>query len=305
MKPKTVSLYCGAGIGECAAKMYFKTVLAVDYDLKALEAYRINNPRTKLFKLDLNFKRSLARALKGIHADGLIISSPCQGYSPAGEKLGDRDPRSMLYQRIPEDIDLIDPEFCIIENSIETVRTHTQGYRLMQALMHRRYHVAVWDIDAVNYGSPSRRRRAFIVASKRGLPDKPKPREAAQTVRDAIGGWSEKYAMAWGCEKFSEGRKRQAMGLPIGWSPKKSYKMDWDKPTTAITTTMNNKSYRIHPEQPRPPSVREAAALMGLKGHWKPHPDHSVADNYRHIGNGMAFHAIDAVCRAMALAHKH
>ena len=98
----------------------------------------------------------------------LWASPPCQPYSRAGKRQGSADARD-CWPITLKAIQSTRPELVVIEN----VRgSPAEAWAL--AIRSLGYAVAVWDLDAADFGVAQRRHRRFVVASRVGpVPDAP------------------------------------------------------------------------------------------------------------------------------------
>ena len=102
----------------------------------------------------------------GLHDDGEIhlvwASPPCQPWSRAGKQKGHSDSREGWPATIVA-LQHLRPRWVVIENVVGAP-TQEWTQQLMDAGVCAR--TAVWDLDAVRYGLPSRRRRLFIIGRR-------------------------------------------------------------------------------------------------------------------------------------------
>lgn len=157
------------------------------------------------------------------------------------------------------------------------------------------YHISFGVVDAADYGAPQHRLRFVMLGSRDHPPAAlPKPTHGTArpyvTVRDAIfslrddpGAHSE---YTEGVHRFfamvPEGGnwrslpppvQRLAMGKSFDSGGGKTgfyRRLSWDRPAPTITGRANRKGSALcHPEQVRPISVPEAAALQGFPADWQ------------------------------------
>jgi site-specific DNA-cytosine methylase len=131
-------------------------------------------------------KHAVASLRQNLHADARICDAfqwepevpeggldilaggpPCQPWSKAGQKLGQKDPRNM-YPRILEWIRSSRPRIVCLENSDEIVKDEAfiKYFRedWWRPLAEMGYEGTIWALDAADYGTPQHRLRAFVVA---------------------------------------------------------------------------------------------------------------------------------------------
>ena len=110
-----------------------------------------------------------AREFRGkIH--GLIGGYPCQPFSSAGKRQGEKDPRH-LWPYILKHVRAIRPVWCFWEN----VAGHTTMglWRVLSDLEEEGYRCAWGIFSAEEVGAPHQRKRVFILANRGGLRSTP------------------------------------------------------------------------------------------------------------------------------------
>lgn len=158
------------------------------------------------------------------------------------------------------------------------------------------YHISFGVVDAADYGAPQHRLRFVMLGSRDHPPAAlPKPTHGTSTrpyvtVRDAIfslrddpGAHSEYtdgvrrfFAMVpeggnWrslplDVQRLAMGKSFDSGGGKTGFFRR----LSWDRPAPTITGRANRKGSALcHPEQVRPISVPEAAALQGFPADWQ------------------------------------
>jgi DNA (cytosine-5)-methyltransferase 1 len=185
--------------------------------------------------------------------------------------------------------------------------------------------VFTWVLDAVDYGTPQFRKRAFTIASKIGQFDAPVPmtqrRSAGEVINlpvsgnDPLNRWptpvgvaAERIALVPPC-----GDKRDIMKLAPALCPPSWVKVgcnatdvwgriDPTEPANTIRCTFQNpsKGRYLHPTEQRTLSLREGARLQGIPDDWI-----IEGRNYpaaRQIGNGVPIPLARAVASAVKAA---
>jgi DNA (cytosine-5)-methyltransferase 1 len=105
------------------------------------------------------------------YPDLVWASPPCQPYSRAGRQAGAEDERDGWPAALRA-IRLLRPKWVVVENVVG-FPAELAAAQLREAGFAS---VAVWDLDAVRYGLPSRRRRVYLVGRREGaLPQAPAP----------------------------------------------------------------------------------------------------------------------------------
>lgn len=112
----------------------------------------------------------------------LVGGPPCQPFSKAGywrtlaQRLGPEDPRNMIgnYLNLIADIK---PDGFILENVESIMHPHNiQAIEdLKEALDQLGYHYSINRINAIDYGIPQKRKRIFVIASRKPIKHLPTP----------------------------------------------------------------------------------------------------------------------------------
>lgn len=192
-----LELCAGAGgqaIGLHAAGFWHAGIF--ERDPEAAATLRANRPKWPVFEADIN-TIDVSR-YKGV--DLVAGGLPCQPYSQAGERRGAEDERD-LFDRALEIIEQVQPKAVLIENVVGISQV-THGVRRLQvyAELERMGYDAEWRIiEGPDFGLAQNRRRAILVALRRGMLHRfrwPLAPEMAQTsvgsrLKDLMGarGW--------------------------------------------------------------------------------------------------------------------
>ena len=128
--------------------------------------------------------------LSSMRADVVIGGPPCQGFSVAGKQ--DRaDPRSKQVWNFLDAVQRIAPQAFVMEN-VKSLASNTRWAGLLQNICCTAsdigYTVYVFVLNAVDYGVPQARERAFIIGMPRGAAFRPPEKNScgAVTVREAL-----------------------------------------------------------------------------------------------------------------------
>ena len=128
--------------------------------------------------------------ISSLRTDVVIGGPPCQGFSVAGKQ--DRsDPRSKEVWNFLEAVKRIEPRVFVMEN-VKSLARNTRWAGLLQHICcdasDLGYTVYVWVLNAVDYGVPQARERAFIIGTPRGTAFHPPVKEPSKTVtvREAL-----------------------------------------------------------------------------------------------------------------------
>lgn len=164
-----VELFCGtSGLGLGAELAGFELALAADKDDVLTSTHERNFPRCSLQLGDLRgaSARVLLQPINERHEriTGVIGGPPCQGFSHMGRR-SENDPRNDLVVEFFRLVAEINPKFFLMENVPGMLQN---GYRgiLDAAIQHvtPRYEIlGPVILDAADFGTPTRRKRAVIL----------------------------------------------------------------------------------------------------------------------------------------------
>lgn len=189
---KLLDAFCGAGGLSLGFEMAgWETVLAFDNDSIAVDTFNKNHAGHAVV---LDASQITGPELIDItgfapgECDLLAGGPPCQGFSL--QRRGSRDDvRNRLVLRYLDWIGAIRPKAFLLEN-VHAIRSVRGSHLLAEvcAFAERSgYSTWIETLDAVDYGLPQNRRRAFLVGGPRGSRyEWPTPVPERRTVRDAI-----------------------------------------------------------------------------------------------------------------------
>lgn len=307
-------IFSGAGLFSAGFVDHgFEPVLAIDISKEAIASYNRN-------LRDVGVTASVSGFDDIPQADVLIAGPPCQGFSTLGRQ-DPLDVRNDLALEVPRWAKASNAEVVVVEN-VPPFLSSQQWRRLAVMLEGQGYEVFTWLLDAVNYGTPQLRRRAFTIASKIGKFNAPAPHHERITagdvlareipVGDELHRWPQPVGIA--AQRIPlippRGDKRDLMRLapelcPPSWTRVGCQatdvwgRVDPDQPLNTIRCTFQNpsKGRYLHPVENRTLSLREGARIQGVPDHWmfagRPYP---VA---RQIGNGVPVPLARAVAGAV------
>lgn len=315
-----IDLFAGAGgLTHGFRSAGFKPVYAVEVDKQAAATYRAN------FGDHIFVGRIEDVEVVPVRADVIVGGPPCQGFSPLGKMSPtERHPElNGLWREYFRIVEQVGPTAFVIENVPEILKSK-EFEGIKDTAVRLGYELAHGVLNAADFGVPQRRRRAFIVGLRNGVPSLPQPTGEAATVRDAIGdlpltpdgvNWHigrnptplslERYkCIPPGGNRFDLIKKRPDLA-PKCWLDKPSGstdvfgRLEWDKPALTIRTEFfkPEKGRYLHPSADRPITHREAARLQTF-------PDDfifigSKVEVARQIGNAVPPRLAAAVARAL------
>jgi DNA (cytosine-5)-methyltransferase 1 len=284
------------GLGKTAHPMF-----AADINGKALDVYKQNfTPRRSLSdaverELDSRIGCALSQSEKALKKrvdkiDLVIGGPPCQGNSDLNNHTRRRDPKNALYLRMVRFAEVFEPSSIIIENVRGVLHDENNVVDVAQEALERLdYTVEVLVIRGEELGVPQRRRRVFLLASKRKLTPLEKDLDwYRQPTR----------SFAWACDDLLTAKDHpilDASGLPSAVSKRRidylfdndyynlpnserptchrdkqhSYnsvygRMNWNEPAPTITTGFGSMGQGrfVHPKRRRTITPHEAARLQ-------------------------------------------
>lgn len=173
MAKNIVDLFCGAGGLSLGFEMAgFNSVLAIDFDQKAIETYNMNRAKKSGRHIDLKVVDEiyLRKHIEFSEVIGVIGGPPCQGFSIAGRRIVD-DERNELYRHYFEIIEMIKPQFFLMEN-VSGLLTLSKG-AIKEDILRRGdelgYNISFKVLDSVDYGVPQYRKRVFFVGIRKDI----------------------------------------------------------------------------------------------------------------------------------------
>lgn len=169
-----IDLFAGAGGLSTGFKWAgVKVLVATDYWADAAVTYRHNHTDTVFLTDDIRTLTGgrLLQAAGVPKVDLVIGGPPCQGFSTLGKR-DVADPRNELFQEFIRLVDEIKPRAVLIENvgGLLVMENGNVAQRIVAALEHIGYRVAMRELMSADYGVPQLRRRVFFVGTRNGLP---------------------------------------------------------------------------------------------------------------------------------------
>lgn len=191
---RVLDLFCGAGGFSYGLEknIHFKTVVAVDFNEKALETFHKNMPEAEIINGDItNIKIKKEIIAKSLNAkvNMIIGGPPCQGFSLKGKKMGLNDPRNFLFNEYLNLVSVIKPDVFVIENVKSLMSTSSGWFKneIINRVQEMGYFVSCGVLTASDFGVPQARQRAIFICCKYKIIDLPEPNNNKKvTVRDAI-----------------------------------------------------------------------------------------------------------------------
>lgn len=144
----------------------WRTILAIDHDAKACEVYRANIDAERVEC------GNVADFIDGMpYADVILGGPPCQPYSSAGKQQGDEDARDCVPDFCAA-VERVRPRMFLMEEVdafAEQAKFQPVLQRTVKRLRESGYDVDLRVLDAVNFGVPQFRRRAWLWGIRKDL----------------------------------------------------------------------------------------------------------------------------------------
>lgn len=277
------------GLSLAAKNVGMKPIAAVDINPHALKTYKKNFPNVGTINGDVSDKniwnlcvKMWQKKKKKGKRFAIVSGPPCQGFSVAGPR-NPNDPRNDVLIHVAKAIAFIKPSIALIENvpAVLSPRNSARIKTFRRILSRAGYNVLAIKMDALNFGVPQRRLRAFFFITKnrldrvllerflfamyrekvtvgdalKGLP-KPKLRPE-RCIDDDPSGIPNHFAM-----RHSEKVKRKIARIKPGGGPLSYRKLDFEKPSKTLIS--GHRAPPAHPYEPRSLTVREVARLQGF-----------------------------------------
>ena len=190
--PRIIDLFCGAGgLSHGFREAGCKIVLGLDNFSDALSTYHRNTPEAEIINGDITkeeIKESLYERVKELGAEIIVGGPPCQGYSHAGWRMTD-DPRNLLFKEFVQILEKKGPQLFVMENveGILTINSGRTYSSIIQCFKEIGYHVVGKTLNAAEYGVPQRRKRVFIIGSRKDIGEDIFPSPYFRLKNDRVG----------------------------------------------------------------------------------------------------------------------
>lgn len=191
---RILDLFSGAGGFSYGMEKnpHFKTVVALDFNEKAIDTFKFNMSDVETIVGDITdpeIRQKTIELSKKLKVNMIIGGPPCQGFSLKGKKLGLDDPRNFLFNEYLKFVEILKPEVFVIENVKALLSTSAGWFKtqIVNKVRDMGYFVEYGVLTASDFGVPQARQRAIFICSKHRNIPLPEPIiDMTVTVRDAI-----------------------------------------------------------------------------------------------------------------------
>lgn len=167
---KIIDLFSGAGgLSLGFEQAGFEPVLAIDKWDDAIKTYNYNHKKSVGTTTDIHeFTNDQLEEYKNTGVMGIIGGPPCQGFSMVGTR-STNDPRNSLYIEYVRFVDVIKPDFFVLENVSGLLSLNKGAYKqdIIDQFESLGYNVTFKLLTASHYGVPQSRKRVFFVGINR------------------------------------------------------------------------------------------------------------------------------------------
>lgn len=339
-----LSFFSGAmGLDIGLSKAGFEPILASEIDPIARKTILLNRPGIGLIgdiqKYSTDDILEYAGLEKHDSVDLIVGGPPCQAFSTAGKRAGFNDERGNVFLTFLDRIFEIRPRYAVIENVRGLLsaplnhRPHSQRgegnlplsadekpgtalAHIINLFIENEYGISFNLYNSANYGSPQKRERIVMIASRDGseapylTPTHSEHGEFGlplwKTIRSVISDLAEekqeyvkfpekrlkyyrilKAGQNW--KDLPECLRKEALGSSFNAGGGKTgflRRLSWDEPSpTLVTNPAMPATDLAHPEKDRPLSIQEYLRIQEFPEDWIIFG--SLEDRYRQIGNAV------------------
>jgi DNA (cytosine-5)-methyltransferase 1 len=294
--PLVVDLCCGmGGLSLAARNLGMRIVAGVDVNQQAARTFTKNFPEAEFVQGSVRSLKALRRCsellnpFNGVSAPSVVVSGPpCQGFSVAGSR-DPVDPRNQILVAVARAITQMQPHCALIENvsAVLTQRHANRFHTFEGTLEDGGYFIHSLVLDAVDFGVPQKRKRAFFLITRQKFHEDEiqnhlcRFKRAALSVETALSGLPTPLVRPddYDDEKdygdlhnhFAMRHSKRVMdkiaALAPGTGPMSYRKLHPSRP--AKTLFSGHRAPPTHFQEPRSITVREAARLQGFPDYFR------------------------------------
>ena len=230
---KVIDLFAGVGgLSLGFSQEGFQVVYANEYDKSIAQSFKRNHPSTTVDDRDITSIDIEDTFLQ--YRDKITVvmgGPPCQGFSQKGKRVGLKDPRNFMFQKFVKVVEVVRPEFFLLEN-VPGILTAENGYfkrEIIEMFSELGYDVKAKVLKAEEFGVPQTRRRAVFLGRKNKLEfEIPSGVDERVTVQEALSDLPEL--------KSGEGTEDAVYTKPATTSYQKSMRINSKKLMNHVST---------------------------------------------------------------------
>ncbi|OZM57093.1 DNA (cytosine-5-)-methyltransferase [Lottiidibacillus patelloidae] len=172
--PLLIDLFCGSGGMSLGFKQVgFNIALANDIEKCCIDTYTHNHPEVPRENVVLDDIKELLTYANGLlpnkEIDLIIGGPPCQGFSNANRQRVIDDPRNKLYKHFVEFVNIIKPNFFVMEN-VRGMKNISE--QVIEDFEELGYNVHCEVLNAADFGVPQNRERIIFIGNLMGIDSK-------------------------------------------------------------------------------------------------------------------------------------
>lgn len=275
-----LEFFSGIGGFHAASGELVSVAGAWDQDSTANQVYELNHG---LRPSSRNLESVTPAELERYRADGWFLSPPCQPYTQKGAQRGIEDPRARPLLHLLQLVPLLRPRFVLLENVPPFEQSATR-LQLVQVLRDAGLCVREVLLCPTQLHIPNRRKRYFLLASAKELPEIQLPAP-----------WPPE-AIAATLPRYLDEAPADELYLPQGFLETYGKGLDVAQPQGAVTACFGSSygrarahsgSYLLSPQGLRRFSPEEIVRLLAFPDSFRFPPQMPLLDRYRLAGNSV------------------
>ena len=165
-----IDLFAGAGgLSLGLEESGFHQIATNEINSNFLETYYLNREidLSSLHCGDIkDFKSNKINQLKESKIDLIVGGPPCQGFSNANRQRLIDDPRNHLYKFFIEFIEMVQPNFFLMENVRGMLNKSDEIMDDFSSKLGNQYETTIFLLNAKEFGLPQHRERVFLLGTK-------------------------------------------------------------------------------------------------------------------------------------------
>lgn len=177
-----------SGIGGCRLALEYIGLNSVGFseiEPKAIKIYKKNFNTSKEAEIGNILDCDISKIP---NADILIGGFPCQPFSNIGKKLGEKDPRNNVFEKILNIVESKDYKFVFLENVYSLLKNDIVLSKIKEAFLRKGLKFNILKMFSFEHGVPQNRKRILIVGSRDEIDTNIKKEELRQTMSDILEG---------------------------------------------------------------------------------------------------------------------